>query len=930
MKESCTITIDYQKCVLGKGDKMKTMDEMIKDDNQAICDNIDDLVFKSRDRVAQNMLSFFRNLVEHIAIKIYLDAFPNITVERSTTTKAFEYLKTDNEFYFLRQFRSFLQYSRSHYTPDNDGAERLVLKYYEYLLQIKFFVKKRYNMDILQNLENFPLDLDETLQEYYEKIMEKLEHPRQADNYEERSEKFYVQKVKPFFANKHVYYENTLIPANDESSKFNRVVVFSKNKITINYAIKVRVHEDIIAIEEKAMPVKILVTWRASIRPCELKNFARLFNMHIDVRSNLSEYNALMNFLTKMGLNLVEILEASDEFYEMFKNEIARNARNKILSPLFDEVRQWVKYRKKGSNTVRYLLYGLNNKIIKSQLSGEENYKISGLYTDIKTLPFEDIPFNSSLVEHNPSIFDLLSCIGDQGHEDEIMAHRVTVNADSYGKLYTNIDDLEGFQDVEKLVKKYNSKLYWKHLDSRKLEILGKNIFIKGYEANTYSIIQKLIELSENGVENYKPSVDMWLTDNSEKIDCDEKRDILRCMFENSKVAMIYGAAGTGKSTLINHISSFWNESKKLYLANTHPAVENLRRKVTAGNTCFMTIKKYLNRYSETDILFIDECSMVSNRDIAEILKKGSFRLLVLVGDIYQIEAIQFGNWFSLARSFVPIKAQFELTKPYRTDNKSLLELWEKVRNYKEDIAECLSANGYTSDLDKTIFEKESEDEIVLCLNYAGLYGINNINRFLQNDNDGKAVALGMWLYKVGDPVLFNESSKYENVLYNNLKGRIIDIEETSDEVYFSIEIDRVLNGMHTLGTGIELLEQRNPEKSIVRFPVKKKMNGDDDGDEMDMETNVPFQIAYAVSIHKAQGLEYKSVKIIITKEIDEMISHNIFYTAITRTKDRLKIYWTAESQQKILSNFKNDMTLNDAKIFVERKKLRIVKKANK
>ena len=107
-------------------------------------------------------------------------------------------------------------------------------------------------------------------------------------------------------------------------------------------------------------------------------------------------------------------------------------------------------------------------------------------------------------------------------------------------------------------------------------------------------------------------------------------------------------------------------------------------------------------------------------------------------------------------------------------------------------------------------------------------------------------------------------------------------------------------------------------------------MNGDDDGDEMDMETNVPFQIAYAVSIHKAQGLEYKSVKIIITKEIDEMISHNIFYTAITRTKDRLKIYWTAESQQKILSNFKNDMTLNDAKIFAERKKLRIVKKANK
>ena len=164
----------------------------------------------------------------------------------------------------------------------------------------------------------------------------------------------------------------------------------------------------------------------------------------------------------------------------------------------------------------------------------------------------------------------------------------------------------------------------------------------------------------------------------------------------------------------------------------------------------------------------------------------------------------------------------------------------------------------------------------------------------------------------------------------NNLKGRIIDIEEMPNEVYFSIEIDKVLNGIQVAGTGIELLEQRNPGKSIVRFPVKKKKDGDDDGDEMDMETTVPFQIAYAVSIHKAQGLEYKSVKIIITKEVEELISHNIFYTAITRTKEKLKIYWTAESQQKILSSFKDDMTLNDAKIFATRKNLRIIKRKTK
>lgn len=905
---------------------MKTMDEMIKIDSQAICDNIDDLAFKSRDKVAQNMLSYFRNLVEHIAIKIYIDTYPNTEVDRDTTGKAIEHLKTDYQYYFLRQFHSFLQMSRSHYTPDNDGAERLVLKYYEYLLQTKNLMKKKYNMDILQNLEEFPLDLDEILQEYYEKIVEKLEKQRYLKEYEIRGEKFYVQKTKAFFVNKQVYYEITLIPANDDSSKFNRFVVFSKNKITTNYAIRINAEDDIIEIEGQFMPVKILLAWNCSIRPCELINFAKLFDTKVEVRADHAEYKALMNYLTRTGLNLVEILDSSDAFYEGFKSYITSNARAKVLSTVFDEARQWVKYKKRGSNTVRYLLYCLNNKIIRLQLSKEENYMISGLYTKVGTLTFEDNPFNSALLRHNPSIYDLISCIGIEGHEDELLARKVNVNADTYGKLYTNIDALDEFENIEQLRSKYNEKLYSTH-QHRRLEIFGKNIFIKGYEDNTLSIIQKMIELTKGGVDNYRASVEAWLLNNPNEIDSDEKEAIIKTMFEDSKIAMIYGAAGTGKSTLINHVSRFWNDSKKLYIANTHPAVENLKRKVKAANTEFLTIKKYLNRYPKADILFIDECSMVNNRDMVEILKNGKFELLVLVGDVYQIEAIQFGNWFNLARSFVPLKAQFELIKPYRTNDKNLLELWGKVRNYEDDITECLNANGYTSNLNKTIFNREDEDEIVLCLNYAGLYGINNINRFLQSANNNKAVSLGVWIYKVGDPILFNESSIYEDVLYNNLKGRIVNIEETTDAVYFSIEIDKVLNGMNVAGTRIELLPQRVAEKSVVRFPVKKRQEGDDDGDEMDMETNVPFQIAYAVSIHKAQGLEYKSVKIIITKEIDELISHNIFYTAITRTKEKLKIYWTAESQQKILSSFKDDMSLNDAQIFSVRTGLKRIKR---
>ena len=48
----------------------------------------------------------------------------------------------------------------------------------------------------------------------------------------------------------------------------------------------------------------------------------------------------------------------------------------------------------------------------------------------------------------------------------------------------------------------------------------------------------------------------------------------------------------------------------------------------------------------------------------------------------------------------------------------------------------------------------------------------------------------------------------------------------------------------------------------------------------------------------------YKAVKVVITEDIDEKISHNIFYTAITRTTDKLKIYMSKETQKKLAEKF--------------------------
>ena len=71
------------------------------------------------------------------------------------------------------------------------------------------------------------------------------------------------------------------------------------------------------------------------------------------------------------------------------------------------------------------------------------------------------------------------------------------------------------------------------------------------------------------------------------------------------------------------------------------------------------------------------------------------------------------------------------------------------------------------------------------------------------------------------------------------------------------------------------------------------------------MKSIAPFQLAYAVSIHKSQGLEYNSVKIVIPEVNAEKISYDIFYTAITRAKKKLKIYCSTETMTDVVDRIK-------------------------
>lgn len=747
------------------------------------------------------------------------------------------------------------------------------------------------------------MNTDTELSDYYEKIAERIEYPSPYKYPVRYNDRYYVQKVKPFFVNQRIYYEVTFTAANANISKFDRVIAFTQYEITDNYAVKFSIHNDTIRILDKDMSILVIDGYEESIRPCEWENLSEIFGPRVKYSASSNEYKDLMYFLSTVKMSLTELVSSEQEYYDYVKLQITVRAQSTKICELLDKCRDIIISGKPGTNILRYLLHKMNNRVIKWQIWNEQCGGLSNLYLSYGCIPFNQMPYCTSLRQHNPRIYDLFESIPIGGHEHELFARYIKNNTEIEGQLFTSKTDIEGFDNINVLIKKYNDALYYKHTN-RRLEEFNNYIYIKGYAEDSTKIIKKLQELASSGVPQYTASVNSWILRESYNIDDDSKKEAIRQMFTNSHVALIYGSAGTGKSTLIKHISNFWADKDKIYLANTHPAVDNMRRKVTASKSEYSTIAKFLskkNYKTDCDILFIDECSTVSNDDMRCVLEKAKFKLLVLVGDIYQIESIYFGNWFSITQKFVPKTSIYELTHPYRTTNNDLLTVWDRVRKLDDAILEPLVKNGHVARLDESIFENSEDDEIILCLNYDGLYGINNINRFLQNSNPNESVVWGINTYKVGDPILFNESNIFSPLIHNNSKGKIVGIRPGEQQIWFAIELDESINGIDAWGYNFELNGESDTGNSIITFSVNKYRSTDEDDDVND-STIVPFQVAYAVSIHKAQGLEYDSVKIVITNETEERITHSIFYTAITRAKNKLKIYWSPETEQSVLS----------------------------
>lgn len=876
-------------------------------------------ILKDRGLLSENILSQLRNLTEDVAIFINnTENSLSLDIHYNNVDDSIKYVSSVKKYKYISVFHKFLQSTASHYTPSEDDAERLVLYYFRYICMIKQTLENL-GIIVLKKLEDFPIYEDNLTKEHYKNIGNVIDTVGNVKSKALKSGRFYVVKNKPIYANGKLYYEITLTKATDYTNKFERILMYTKYYIPDNYSIKISYQEKSIELFSLMIKIKVIDNYFISIRPCELKNIGLIFGINNKIDDNYAEYSNLMRILTDKEKTLLELVLMDNELFEKYIEKIKGNAENNNITNLLVMIREHLLSSKKGRNILRYFLVKPDNKVIKTQLCDYPNNYISYLYLVNQSIPFDSMPYAMSLSNHNISWIHLINAIDIEGRNFELLGRYIKNNCESNNILYTLCDEVDKFGNIDELIEEYNDSLVRYGIDRQQKGKLVKeydNVYIKSYEDTSIEIINTLNSYKSNIQKEFAEVVDNKKEEYLNMDLSEDKKEILNDIFRNHSIGIIHGPAGTGKTKMLEVLSMIFCGYSKIFLSNTNTAVENLRARISGidlFNSTFKTVANY-NKYDDNDydILIIDECSMISNKDMLKAIKKQRYKLVILAGDVFQIESIKYGNWFSLSYYLFKNEFVYDLIQTNRTDDIELLELWKMIRDNDDNALNKINSQEYSSPIDfKEIFNKKDTDEIILCLNYDGLYGINNINKVLQEKNSNIEYTIGVDTFKIEDPIVFNDCPRFRD-LYNNLKGTIKNIEKDNENdcVWFTILVDDIL---YNSENNYEILENTD-NKTLIRLYVRNFKDTNDDDDDRN-EHIIPFNLAYAVSIHKAQGLEYNSVKIIITSNVEEQITKNIFYTAITRTKKYLKIFWSPESQMKIFDNMKKRNSTKDVAI---------------
>lgn len=904
--------------------KKEDVYKIIEARNKDICEAIDRLEIENetRETISKKMIT---PLEDFCSAVLLLNAISH-NVQKPNIRDAWDIALFDRKTKFLNNFLQCLKYIGRR-IPEDGQNERLMLKYYDYLWGIRDFLKSRYGISVLQNLEKFPTHIDTEDEEYYEKIANLIEKSTEDVGGVNKS-RYFIEKKVPFFIGGKRYYELTLQLSGKYASKFNRIIAYSKEDISTNYTIQIGYIKDYVELWENPSEIKIIKNWKVSIDPAVINKFTSILNKELKLSSNFGEYNSLMKYLKNTEMSFLDIIDLRDDKFNDIIKTIYNNKNTNHFKDILEILHKQFHIKSKiyGKNTIRFLLQKFREETIECVLRKPDETKEfpnKNLLLSSRCSPFENNPFlyNIPGSKSNKSAFsqDILKSVGlNELKDNRIYVYLKTLTEQS-GEIYHDKSKIDP-ETLSEIIPYNNNLKEWDKNCGFSILENEKYVYIEEYEKQTISILKRLMDNTNNGVEGQKQLNAKFIKEHNDlfqdtptnKID-PLKKYAIENIFVNNKIIMVYGAAGTGKTQLMDYISTLMDGRSKLFLTQTHTAKENLERRISIpGAQSKFAVIDQINRGKENvnyDIVFIDECSTIDNLSMYRLLKKiNPNALLVLVGDIHQIESIDFGNWFYYAKDIISPSAIVELTSTWRTEDNDLKSLWEEVRFIGQNITEKLVIDGpFSEEISNNLFKNKTDEEIVLCLNYDGRFGLNNINNYFQDLNNlSVAFHWYEWTYKINDPILFNDTKRFP-ALYNNLKGKIVDIEKSEDQITFKIEVYKILTALDMNGE-FEICSNLD-NSTIIKITVFDNKGGasEEERELSRMRSIIPFQIAYAVSIHKSQGLEYDSVKIVIPRSNSDKISHGIFYTAITRAKKKLKLYWHAETMNLVLENIKNN-----------------------